>query len=202
MSGLARWCFAHRRIVLAIWLAALIIVGVVSASAGSGYTDSFKLPGTESTTALNLLRDNFKSESGDTDQVVFAGDLSDPAIKARARAVLAKVAKSQHVERVDDPFAAATGGRQIAPNGRVAFANVHFDGEQPIADVPKSAYTKLVDIAEAARGDGLRVELGGNGDPAGHPAAGRRLGGDRLHRRGRRSCSSPSARCSRCCCRC
>ena len=38
-----------------------------------------------------------------------------------------------------------------------------MDGEQPIADVPKSAYDKLIDTAEAARGDGLQVELGGSG---------------------------------------
>ncbi|MEP6954610.1 MAG: MMPL family transporter [Solirubrobacteraceae bacterium] len=163
MSQLARWCFTHRRIVLALWLAALIAIGAISASAGAGYTDSFKLPGTESTRALNLLQANFKSESGDTNQIVFAGDLRDPAVKQRVQATLADVAKSAHVERVDDPYAAATGGRQFAPNGRVAFANVHFDGEQPIADVPKSAYTKVIDIAEGARGDGLTVELGGNG---------------------------------------
>jgi RND superfamily putative drug exporter len=45
----------------------------------------------------------------------------------------------------------------------VAFANVHFDGEQPIVDVPESAYTRVIDIAEGARGGGLQVELGGNG---------------------------------------
>ena len=38
-----------------------------------------------------------------------------------------------------------------------------MDGEQPIADVPKSAYDKLIATAEAARGDGLQVELGGSG---------------------------------------
>ena len=38
-----------------------------------------------------------------------------------------------------------------------------MDGEQPIADVPKSAYDKLIATAEDARGDGLQVELGGAG---------------------------------------
>ena len=38
-----------------------------------------------------------------------------------------------------------------------------MDGEQPIADVPKSAYDKLIATAEDARGDGLKVELGGSG---------------------------------------
>ncbi len=163
MSVLARWCFTHRRIVLVAWIVALLVVSAVSASVGTGYTDSFKLPGTESTRALNLLQGNFKAESGDTDQIVFAGHLRDPAVKARVEATLAKVAKSPHVARVDDPYAKASGGRQLAPDGKVAFANVHFDGEQPIADVPKSAYTDVIDIGTATRGNGLRVELGGNG---------------------------------------
>src|SRR3954453_13449608 len=164
MQSLGRWCFTHRFTVLGIWIAALIAIGGLSASAGSGYTDSFSLPGTESTTALNLLTDNFNTESTDTNQVVFsAGDVTDPAVKARIEKTLETVAEGPHVERVDSPFAEGAAARQIAKDKTVAFANVHMDGEQPIADVPKSAYDRLIATAEAARGDGLQVELGGSG---------------------------------------
>src|SRR5919197_468610 len=164
MRSLARWCFRHKFVVLAIWVVALFVLGGLSASAGTGYTDSFSLPGTESTTAFNLLKDNFKTESTDTNQVVFAAkDVNDPAIKARIKQTLARIAKGPHVERVDSPFAPGAAARQISKDGTVAFANVHMDGEQPIADVPKSAYDKLISTAEAARGDGLQVELGGSG---------------------------------------
>ena len=71
MRALARWCFTHKLVVLGVWIAALIALGGLNAAAGSGYTDSFSLPGTESTTALNLLTDNFDTESTDTNQVVF-----------------------------------------------------------------------------------------------------------------------------------
>src|SRR3954451_12267246 len=164
MKALARWCFRHRIVVVAVWVAALAVLGGLSASVGSGYTDSFSLPGTESTTALNLLTDNFNTESTDTNQVVSAaGDVTAPATKARIEKTLAAVGKGPHVERVDSPFAKGAAGRQISKNGKVAFANVHMDGEQPIADVPKSAYDKLISTAKAGRGDGLRVELGGSG---------------------------------------
>jgi putative drug exporter of the RND superfamily len=164
MTPLARWCFTHKFRVLAIWVVALVVLGGLSASAGSGYTDSFSLPGTESTTALNLLTDNFKTESTDTNQVVFAaGDVTDPATRARIEKTLAAIAKGPHVERIDSPFAKGAAARQISKDGTVAFANVHMDGEQPIADVPKSAYDKLIATAEHARGDGLKVELGGAG---------------------------------------
>src|SRR3954470_16067251 len=164
MRALARWCFRRKYIVLAVWVVALAVLGGLSASAGSGYTDSFSLPGTESTTALNLLKDNFDSESTDTNQVVFAADdVTDPATRARIQATLDTIAKGPHVERVDSPFAKGAAARQVADDRTGAFANVHMDGQQPIADVPKSAYDKLISSAEAGRSDGLKVELGGNG---------------------------------------
>src|SRR3954469_23984606 len=164
MKSLARWCFRRKFIVLGIWISALLVLGGLSAAAGSGYTDSFSLPGTESTTALNLLKDNFNTESTDTNQVVFAADdVTDPATKARIEKTLNTIATGPHVERVDSPFAQGAGARQISKSNEVAFATVHMDGEQPIADVPKSAYDKLIASAEAGRDDGLQVELGGSG---------------------------------------
>src|SRR4051812_28006246 len=163
MKALARWCFRHKFVVVAVWVASLVLLGGLSAGVGSGYTDSFSLPGTESTTALNLLTDNFNSESTDTNQVVFAADdVRAPATKARIQRTLKAIARGPHVERVDSPFAQGAAA-QVAKDGAVAFANVHMDGEQPIADVPKSAYDRLIATAEAGRGDGLRVELGGSG---------------------------------------
>src|SRR3954451_19001247 len=164
MKALARWCFRHRIVVVAVWVAALAVLGGLSASVGSGYTDSFSLPGTESTTALNLLTDNFNAESTDTNQVVFAaGDVTAPATKARIQRTLATIGKGPHVERVDSPFARGAAARQVSRDRTIAFANVHMDGAQPIADVPQSAYDKLIATAEDARGDGLRVELAGSG---------------------------------------
>src|SRR3954469_11758765 len=149
MRSLARWCFRHKFRVLGAWVAALLILGGLSASAGSGYTDSFSLPGTESTTAFNLLKANFNTESTDTNQVVFAArDVTDPAVEARIATVLGTIAKGPHVERVDSPFAKGAAARQVSKDRTVAFANVHMDGEQPIADVPKAAYDKLIATAE------------------------------------------------------
>src|SRR5947207_8331678 len=125
MKALARWCFRRKYVVLAVWVRSLVVLGGLSASVGSGYTDSFSLPGTESTTALNLLTHNFNTESTDTNQVLFAADdVTDPAIKARIEKTLAAIAKGPHVERVDSPLARGAAARQIAKDKTVAFANV------------------------------------------------------------------------------
>src|SRR5437763_16473192 len=102
MRSLARWCFRRKFIVLAVWVVALLVLGGLSASAGSGYTDSFSLPGTESTTALNLLKDNFNTESTDTNQVVFAADdVTAPATTARIQKPHDAIARGPNVEPTD-----------------------------------------------------------------------------------------------------
>src|ERR1044072_7285006 len=134
MRSLAGWCFTHKFVVLGAWIAALVAIGGLNASAGSGYTDSFSLPGTESTTALNLLTANFNTEATDTNQVVFAaGTGNDPQVKGRIGRTLRRIAHTPHVERVDSPFARGAAARQVSKDGTVAFANVHMDGAQPIA---------------------------------------------------------------------
>src|ERR1044072_1444424 len=101
MRSLARWCFRHKFVVLTIWVVSLFVLGGFSAGAGTGYTDSFSLPGTESTTAFNLLKDNFNTESTDTNQVVFAAkDVNDTAIKARIEKKLDAISDGTPVERV------------------------------------------------------------------------------------------------------
>src|SRR3954465_4157794 len=131
MRSLARWCFRHKFVVLAVCVVCLFVFGGLGASAGTGYTDSFSLPGTESTTALNLLTDNFNTESTDTNQVAFgAANVNDPKIRRRLQRTLAQIAKGPHVERVDSPFARGAAAQQISKDRTVAFANVHMDGAQ------------------------------------------------------------------------
>src|SRR3954453_12807643 len=114
MRSPARWCFDHKFIVLGAWVAALLALGGLGAAAGSGYTDSFSLPGTESTTALNLLKDNFNTESTDTNQVVFAaGDVNAPQTKARIVKTLKAFGNGPHCEWVASPFENGAAARQI-----------------------------------------------------------------------------------------
>jgi RND superfamily putative drug exporter len=163
MTVLARWCFSHRRIVLGLWLAALIAFNVISGAAGSGYADSFKLPGTESTRALQLLQSSFKGQSGDSDTIVWrakTGSVTDPAVRSHMEQTLKQVSSLKDVAGVDSPYG-AQGRRQIAPGGKIAYATVRFDKEA--ADVGVGTYKKLVKVGEGARRPGLQVELGGQG---------------------------------------
>jgi RND superfamily putative drug exporter len=163
MSSLARWCFRRRFLVLGLWLAGVIVLTVLHSAAGTKYNDSFSLPGTESKNALTLLQKSFPAQSGDSNQIVWHvenGSVEDPAVKARVTAMLDKVKAGPHVVGVQSPFDPAGKG-QISKDGRTAYATVNMD--KIYQDLPKSATNTLVKTAEAARTDGLQVELGGNG---------------------------------------
>ena len=56
--------------------------GAKRLSAAGGYVNSFRLPGTESQRAYDLLKDRFPQQSGDTASVVFAGNENWPGAKS------------------------------------------------------------------------------------------------------------------------
>ncbi|MGC0405206.1 putative membrane protein YdfJ with MMPL/SSD domain [Streptomyces sp. SAI-126] len=161
MSALARWCYSHRLLVVLLWVALLAGVGLASTAVGTKASDSFSLPGTESSKALELLRETMPEQSGATATVVWEadGDVQDAAVKDRMTATLDKLAKLPDVAGITSPYS-EQGARQISEDGRVAYASVNFT-EQAM-DLDKANTQKFIDTAEEARGDGLKVELGGD----------------------------------------
>ena len=49
LRSLARFCYRRRRLVVLLWLAALIGVNVLAAGLGTNFTTNFSAPNTEST---------------------------------------------------------------------------------------------------------------------------------------------------------
>jgi RND superfamily putative drug exporter len=146
--------------VLAIWVAALVATSALSVGFGGSFRADYMQPGSESKAALDLLQEKFPQKSGDTVQIVFQSDtaLSEPATKARIDALLADVAKAEHVVGVTSPFS-EQGARQIAPTGKVAYAEVDLDAINT-EFTPEEAKTLIEPILEAG-GEGLTVEAGG-----------------------------------------
>src|SRR3954454_9649899 len=55
MIGLARWCVRRRNMVIASWLVLLVALGAGLGLAGTAFSDSTKLPASDSATAYDLL---------------------------------------------------------------------------------------------------------------------------------------------------
>ncbi len=95
MAGFARWCFVHRKAVLAGWLIALIgFFAIGLKQVGANYTENDSLPGTDSTKALSVLQANYPAQAGDSDQIVVQarhGTLRSPAAQTAVTSMLARV---------------------------------------------------------------------------------------------------------------
>jgi RND superfamily putative drug exporter len=168
---LARWCFRHKWATLAAWVVALFALNALHGAAGSAYNDNFKLPHTESAEAINLLEKATPRTSGETDQLVFAvtsGKVTDPAVKARAEADFARVAKVPHVAAVVSPYTAQT-SKQIAPGGRIAFANVTFDSASNHNQITATQAQHFVKTVQSGSGGGVQFQVEGNIAQAGNP---------------------------------
>ena len=162
MRSLATWCFRHRRTVLAAWLLLIITVFGLSRATGTSYNNSFSLPSTDSTKALNLLKAHAPQQSGDTEQVVVASTggatLTDPAVRNQVNALLAKLATLPNVTTVGSPYA-AQGSGQISADHTVAFANLTYNKQENL--LSNSAGTALVNTARSFDTTHLKVAVNG-----------------------------------------
>jgi RND superfamily putative drug exporter len=148
-------------VVLVGWLVALVGLGLLSQSAGSAYKDSFSLNGTQSFKAQQLLQRAAPKAAGDHEQVVVAvsrGRVTDPAVKARAQAMLARVAALPEVASIVSPFSPA-GAAQVSRSGQVAFAKVTMTKQA--TKFSRSQAKQFVSTAQAGAGDGLQVAVEG-----------------------------------------
>ena len=161
MKSLGRWCVGHRRIVLILWLVALVGFFALDRAAGNAFATKFQLPNTQSFAALNLLEKQFPAVSGSSDQIVVhatSGTVRDAPVMTRVQHMLKEVATLPHVRAVASPFSAA-GAAQISRDDTVAFATVTFD-EQTQA-LPKVAVERVIATAKTAGDRDVQVALGG-----------------------------------------
>ncbi len=160
MRALARWCIAHRRIVVVGWVVALIAANGIGQAVGSTYNSNYKGPKTAgSQQALDLLTKYFPTHKGDSASIVFEAKapITSPAVHNQIHALLAKVAAEPHVSVVASPYATA---HAISPGGHIAYATVLFD-ERSFA-LPASSIDRVIHTAEAARTPALQIQLGGS----------------------------------------
>jgi RND superfamily putative drug exporter len=159
LAAFARWCFTHRKAVLAGWLIALIGFFAIGQLAGAAYTENNSLPGTDSTRALSVLRADYPSQAGDSDQIVLQvrqGTLRSPAAEAAITSMLARVSRLPHVRSVTSPYGP---GGQISRDGTIGIATVQLDAQA--TDIPDAAVKTLISTAQSADSSLLNVQLGG-----------------------------------------
>jgi len=144
------------------WAVALVLVTLVSKSVGSDYSNTFSLPHTQSTQAIDLLQAASPKVAGDTEQIVFATSggarVTEASVESRITEMLDKVSKLDHVSKVISPYT-AEGAKQVSRDGTVAFASVIFD--EQAQNLTTNEAQQFVKTAQSAQTPGLEVAVSG-----------------------------------------
>src|SRR5215217_5242682 len=129
LSRLGQWCHDHRRMVVVLWIVALVIANGAASSIGDAYRQDFTLPGFESTEGFELVEQSFDDGGGASafsGQIVFESEagVDDPGVEEAMTGLFDEVAELDNVTSVQSPY--AEGGQfQISPDGTIAFATVN-----------------------------------------------------------------------------
>ncbi len=156
--------FAHRRrgLVLAVWIAVLVLLGVGAMTLAKSMASTPSIPGTESQQAIDLLKQRMPQASvGDASaSIVFTaegtGKVTDPAQITAIQQALQKVSALAHVVTVVDPFKA----KVISRDQRTAIANVVYN--VPSDKVTGAEQKALEAAGRSAASARLQVEFGGS----------------------------------------
>lgn len=145
--------------VLAGAVAVAVALGLASLAWRGSFTDQFSAPGTESQRAIDLLRQRFPQQAGDTAFVVVKADagFDDVSTRDRVNTLLAELEALPHVVEVASPFEAHGA---ISPDRRIARIAVLYDARA--RDHPRESVEALDRLRERWDAPGFQVEVGGN----------------------------------------
>ena len=155
--------FSARRkaLVIGVWLVVLVGLGMASHAAGTKYSSSAEVAGSDSAAANDVMARSFSKELSDASPIVFhtdEGTIADGENRAVVEESLASVSQAEHVASVTDPF--AEGSTTVSADGRTAYATVL--PSTALGDLSVEEAESIVDAAaEPAEGTGVQVEAGG-----------------------------------------
>ena len=163
-ARLGAWCHDRRKLVLGLWVAALVVGGALSGAVGGGFRDEFNLPDVESKQGFDILDEEFGGQgTGIVGTIVFRAEqgVDDPDVREAMEALFAEVAATEDVTRVESPY--GDDGEQLVSAqgdeaGRIAFANVELPDDIAL---PRAEEIRAQIIEDLPAIDSLRVELGG-----------------------------------------
>jgi RND superfamily putative drug exporter len=153
LARLADLAYRRRGRMVLAWIAVLAAAVAVAPRLAGELSAEFATAGSESQAAADLVAERFPGISGDTIEVVWQADAGarDPAVLGRVGRFLEQAERLEGVAAVQPP--------RVSRDGTIALARLELD--RPALDVPDGTGPRLIAMAEAASGEGLRIELGG-----------------------------------------
>ena len=144
--------------VVAAWVVAAIAVVMLNSAIGGQSNDDFRLPGSESQRAADLIQNRFPQQTLYTSHVLFHSPdgLTDQQTRATVDEAVAQLRQMPHVVSVTGPYDPR--GPTLSRDGRTAFATVAFD----VKKVDAAEYDAADRAVQSARDAGVQVEYDGD----------------------------------------
>jgi RND superfamily putative drug exporter len=155
--------YRRRRIVLGVWIVLLVGAFALSGAVGGAFKTEFRLPGTESQAAFDLLAKSSFRDRQVQAQIVFNDDGADgvkaPAVQDAMEKFFAEIEAKIPNVNVTSPYS-PEGAGQVSKNGRIAFAQVNLSDRS--AEALTSDGKTIKALGEQVNVPGLTIEYGGN----------------------------------------
>ncbi len=160
LDRLGRSAVRHRWWFVAVWVIAAVGIGLLSKGLDGQTSDNFRIDGSQSQEALDLLQSQFPSQSGSTATVVFQSNdgINDPAVKAAISESVANLSKIPHVTSVTDPYG-PLGAAIVSKSGDIALVTVQYD--ELAQQVGLGAFDQITAATAPAEQAGVRLAYGG-----------------------------------------
>jgi RND superfamily putative drug exporter len=151
----------RRLLVIGVWLVLLVGLGAASHAAGTKYSSSAEVAGSDSAAANDIMARSFSPDLADASPIVFhveEGKVTDAANREVIEESLAALSKAENVASVTDPF--AEGASTVSADGQTAYSTML--PASALGDMSVADGEAIHDAAaEPAEGTGVQVEAGG-----------------------------------------
>jgi RND superfamily putative drug exporter len=161
LNRIAVFSARHRALVIGVWLILLVGLGFASHAAGTKYSSSAQVAGSDSQAANDVMARSFSKELSDASPIVYhtdTGTLTDAEHRDVVEASVKSVSQADNVASVSDPL--AEGSTTISRDGKTAYATVV--PSTALGDLSVEQTQEILDAAAApAKGSDVQVEAGG-----------------------------------------
>jgi RND superfamily putative drug exporter len=161
LNRIAVFSARRRALVIGVWLVMMVGLGFASHAAGTKYSSTATVSGSDSLAALDVMERSYSKELADSSPIVFhtdSGTLADDEHRGAVEASLKALDASDDVQTVTNPL--EPGSPAMSKDGKTAYATVV--PATPLGDLSVEQAEGIVDTAaQPAQSSGVQVEAGG-----------------------------------------
>jgi RND superfamily putative drug exporter len=160
LDRLGRRAVRHHWWFIGVWMVAAVAIVALAGSLDGQFSDTFRIPGTQSQEAHDLLERDFPSAAGDNALVVFetSDGITSPSVEPAISASVTALGKIPNVTSVTNPYG-PVGSAFISKSGDIAIVTVQFDAKAQ--DLQKDVFDQIEAATAPATQAGVKVAYGG-----------------------------------------